>query len=150
VYDISTTIGSTKKEKVWDISEDDPSRDRGDDSGDDDSIRVCQPGNDEFCVVVTGIVVGDDKVFSVDEEKQKVRFNSGLLHDVKVNFECDNFEFIFDAAYDTNIPQVFEDCVRPIVDAAVDRGINGSVLGYGQTQPGKFATMIGDIHSPPQ
>ncbi|XP_070156906.1 kinesin-related protein 4 [Polyergus mexicanus] len=52
--------------------------------------------------------------------------------------------FQFDHIFDTNASNndVFNNIVRPIVDAAVS-GFNGTVFAYGQTSSGKTYTMMG-------
>ncbi|XP_039304162.1 kinesin-related protein 4 [Solenopsis invicta] len=57
--------------------------------------------------------------------------------------------FEFDHIFDMNATNndVFNDVVRPIVDAAVN-GFNGTIFAYGQTSSGKTYTMMGTSEEP--
>ncbi|XP_072755819.1 uncharacterized protein Root [Anoplolepis gracilipes] len=57
--------------------------------------------------------------------------------------------FQFDHIFDTNASNndVFDNIVKPIVDAAV-KGFNGTVFAYGQTSSGKTYTMMGTPEEP--
>ena len=52
---------------------------------------------------------------------------------------------VFDASFDTSA--LFEEVGKPVVKEAM-RGINGTILAYGQTSSGKTHTMLGN-HSTP-
>lgn len=55
------------------------------------------------------------------------------------------FDHVFDTSASNN--DVFDNVVRPIVDAAVN-GFNGTVFAYGQTSSGKTYTMMGTPNEP--
>lgn len=56
-----------------------------------------------------------------------------------------HLDHIFDEV--TKNKDVFDNVVKPIVDAAVN-GFNGTVFAYGQTSSGKTFTMMGDLNEP--
>lgn len=58
---------------------------------------------------------------------------------------CCIADHIFDMNATNN--DVFNDVVRPIVDAAVN-GFNGTIFAYGQTSSGKTYTMMGTSEEP--
>lgn len=54
-------------------------------------------------------------------------------------------DYVFGVSSSNN--DVFDNVVRPIVDAAVN-GFNGTVFAYGQTSSGKTYTMMGTSDEP--
>ncbi|KMQ97228.1 centromere-associated protein e [Lasius niger] len=77
-----------------------------------------------------------------------VQGNTIVATDVELRKRGDG-GFQFDHIFDTNTSNndVFDNIVRPIVDAAVN-GFNGTVFAYGQTSSGKTYTMIGSSEEP--
>lgn len=106
-----------------------------------DTGPVCQPGIDPFAVVLAGLDIGEKKLFVMEDEQvhisccarallnnlssSQVRVNTKALQNIQIVTTSD-INFKFDAAYGTKIPHIFTDCVRPIVDAAVELGLNGA------------------------
>ena len=52
---------------------------------------------------------------------------------------------MFDSSFDTK--SLFDSVGKPIVKEAM-RGINGTILAYGQTSSGKTHTMLGNQSTP--
>ncbi|XP_077280881.1 uncharacterized protein LOC143907787 [Temnothorax americanus] len=74
--------------------------------------------------------------------------NTIVANDAELRKRTDGgfeFDHIFDV--DSTNNDVFDNVVRPIVDAAVN-GFNGTVFAYGQTSSGKTYTMMGTSEEP--
>ncbi|XP_071554788.1 uncharacterized protein [Temnothorax nylanderi] len=74
--------------------------------------------------------------------------NTIVANDAELRKRADGgfeFDHIFDM--DSTNNDVFDNVVRPIVDAAVN-GFNGTVFAYGQTSSGKTYTMMGTSEEP--
>eukprot|EP00736_Rhodelphis_marinus_P013966 Rmarinus@m.26585 len=60
-----------------------------------------------------------------------------------VNNQVDSYSFKYDAVlYNTSQEGVFEDIAQPVVDGLI-KGVNGTIMAYGQTGAGKTFTMSG-------
>ncbi len=114
----------------------------------------CMPGRDPFVVAVTGVDLGADKLFDLVDGR--IQFNSAHL---KLGSGAGNeksfmvgehvaFDFDLDAVYGMEVPQVFRECVKPLVDNAVKRGDSGTVLGFGQSHDNKSKMLLGDLNTP--
>lgn len=114
----------------------------------------CTPGHDPYVVVATGVELGPECIFTLVDNR--IQFNTDYLEQVNRDDKttlfaiqgAENFGFDLDAIYGNEVPHVFEECVKPIVDVCVKKGENGTVLGYGQTHQNKRLMMYGNMQDP--
>lgn len=83
----------------------------------------------------------------VDTDRHTVDLKLDATHDDVVNNQVNNFSFkyhkvLLNASQDT----VYEQCAHEVVEQAF-KGINGTIMAYGQTGAGKTFTMVGGTQS---
>lgn len=83
----------------------------------------------------------------VDTERHTVDLKLDATHDDVVNNQVNNFSFkyhkvLLNASQDT----VYNQCAHEVVEQAF-KGVNGTIMAYGQTGAGKTFTMVGGTQS---
>merc|ERR1719502_1924103 len=84
---------------------------------------------------------------NIDTERNKIDIKLDASHDDVVNNQVNSFSFKFhkvllNASQDT----VYNECAHEVVEQAF-KGINATIMAYGQTGAGKTFTMVGGTQS---